>query len=129
MDKKPLIGVILCFILFFSMVVPIHVESKKVDCEVKEETSNHEIYFFAFAFIIGKYDNCSRWIADFTIWNPDHQKTTIYVLGYSDYKQTFIPVKAWHVMGGPHIGFIGRHHCCMFTFSFLGVTVEGDGPY
>jgi hypothetical protein len=45
MDKKPLIGVILCFILFFNMIVTIQVESKKIDCGEKTESLTPDFRF------------------------------------------------------------------------------------
>ena len=125
MDKKPLIGVFLCIILLFCILIPI-CQSKKIDQEKKtiSTSDDGDIYFFTFAFVIGRYDNCYKWFNHYRIWNPDYSKKTISVLGYSPYySQKFIFVKAFNVEGCYRIGFIGRHHCMIFTFG-VGLTVD-----
>jgi hypothetical protein len=110
------------------MVVPIQVESKKVDCGEKINTQFDELWIFNYAFIIGKFNNSGRWFDYFKIWNPDFSHT-IYVLGYSGILHTFIPVKAYEVFGSWRIGFFGIHHCMIFAFGPGSVTAFGDGPY
>jgi hypothetical protein len=107
------------------MVVPIQVESKKVDCVKKTEYlfNDRDIYFCYFAFIIGKFDNRSTWFNFFELWNPGFE-TTMYVLAQNA-DGSLLFVKAYEVVGGFHIGFIGFHRCCIFASGFGGVTVSG----
>ena len=117
MDKKPLIGIILCLILLLGIGVP-------TNGEKTEAISNgRDIYFFDYAFISGEYEHCEKWFGYYNIWNSNYSIHSINVLGYSSYQDKYIPVKAYSVHGNNRIGFIGRHHCCIF--SFFHVTVEG----
>jgi len=120
------LGAILCLILLLNITVPIHSESKKIDYKDNTESiaNNGDIYFFAFAFVSGEYENRSKWFGYFDIWNSNHSIHSINVLGYSDYQGKYFSLKAFRVFGSHRIGFIGQHHCCMFAFGFFGVTVE-----
>jgi hypothetical protein len=125
MDKKPLIGIIICLILLLSIAVPAQGVSKTIDYEdnIESISSSRDIYFFTFAFVKGEYENCSKWFAYFNLWNPDFTNT-IDVLGYKAWEHKFYSVKAFNVQGSSRIGFIGRHHCCIFAWGYSGVTVD-----
>ncbi len=90
--------------------------------DTSEVYEKSDIYFFRFAFIIGEYENCEKWFGSFSIWNSDYSIHSINVLGYSSYQNQYIFVKACIVDGNSRIGFIGPHHCCIF--SYFSVTVE-----
>jgi hypothetical protein len=123
--KKIHLGIILCLVLLLSMAIPIHGESKTIDYGDSTESisSNGDIYFFAFAFIEGDYENCWKHFTFFKLWNSNFTNT-INVLGYLDLERGFISVKAFEVVGSHRIGFIGQHHCCIFAWSWSGVTVS-----
>jgi hypothetical protein len=109
------------------MAVPIHGESKTIDYGDSTESisSNGDIYFFTFAFVKGEYENRTRWFTYFEIWNSNYSIHSIDVLGFSPYyPDKIISVNAHCVFGSLRIGYIGRHHCCIFAFGPGGVTVD-----
>jgi len=126
MDKKPLIEIILCLILLSIIVVPTQGVKKTINYEENTEliSSNGNIYFFTFAFVKGEYENCWKHTSYFNLWNSDYSIKSIDVLGYKAWEHKFYSVKAYSVQGSLRIGFIGRHHCCMFAWGFSGVTVD-----
>jgi hypothetical protein len=128
-DKKSLIGIILCLILLFNLTVPICGESRKIDVgeETESLSSDRDIFFLHFAFVSGEYENRTRWFTYFDIWNSNYSIHSIDVLGFSPYyPDKIMSIKAYRVWGSFRIGYIGRHHCCIFAFGPGGVTVEGN---
>ncbi|HUS98867.1 MAG TPA: hypothetical protein VMY59_00925 [Candidatus Thermoplasmatota archaeon] len=124
MKRKCLaVGIILLFIEIACMP---GITANINDTSERFEKSDRDIYFFLFAFVSGEYENCWRQIGFFKIWNSNYSIHSINVLGYSDYQGKFISVKAYEVIGSYRIGFIGQHHCCIFAWSWRGVTVSGD---
>jgi hypothetical protein len=125
MDQKPLIGFILCLILLLSIAISFHGVGKTIDHEENTGSisNDDEIYFFTFAFVKGEYENCWKHVAYFRIWNSNFTNT-MDVLGYKAWEHKFYSVKAFSVVGSHRIGFIGRHHCCIFAWGFGGVTVQ-----
>jgi hypothetical protein len=123
MDKKPLIGIILCLVLLSIIAVPTQGVKTTINYEENTEliSSNGDIYFFTFAFVKGEYENCWKHTSYFKIWT--NSTNTMDVLGYKAWEHKFYSVKAGYVVGSLRIGYIGRHHCCIFAFGFSGVTV------
>jgi len=64
-----------------------------------------------------------RGLGGFRIWNSNYSIHSIDVIGYSAYQGKFFSVKAFNVDGSFRIGFIGRHHCWIFTWG-PGLTVD-----
>jgi len=128
MDKKPLIGIILCLILLSIIAVPTQGVKKTINYEenTKLISSDRDIYFFTFAFAKGEYENCWKHTSYFKLWNSNFTNT-MDVLGYKAWEHKFYSVKAYEVLGTLRIGFIGQHLCCIFAYGFSGVTVSGDG--
>jgi hypothetical protein len=91
------------------------------DTSERFEKSDGDIYFFAFAFIEGNYENCWKHFSYFKFWT--NSTNTINVLGYLDLERGFVSVKAGYVVGSLRIGFIGQHRCCIFAYGIGGVTV------
>jgi len=127
MERTPLVrkytavGIIL---LFVGIACLPGITANINDTSERFEKSDGDIYFFHFAFVSGEYENCWRMIGLFRIWNSNYSIHSINVLGYSNYQGKFFSVKAFNVQGSFRIGFIGRHHCCMFAFGPGGVTVD-----
>jgi hypothetical protein len=112
------VGIIL---LFVGIAYMPGITANLNDTSGRFEKNDSDIYFFAFAFIEGNYENCWKWFDYFKIWT--NSTNTINVLGYSNYQGKFIYVKAGYIVGGFRVGFIGRHHCCIFAGDWFGVTV------
>ncbi len=120
------LGIFLCLVLLLSITIPTYGQSEKIDRVGKtlSISDNGDVYFFAFAFVIGKYDNYYKQFGYFQIWNPDYTKKTMYVLGYAPYlPEKLIFVKACHIQGSFRIGFIGNHHCLIFIYG-PGIAVS-----
>ena len=117
MDKKPLIGVILCLILLLSIAIPVHGERKEITSKNNFESisSKGDIYFLTFAFIIGEYEICWKDFTYFRFWNSDYSIKSIDVLGYKAWEHKWYPVKAFMVEGDFRIGYLGRHQCNIFA--------------
>lgn len=103
MDKKPLIGVILCCILFFSMVVPIQVESKKVDCGEKIKSLIPDFKFVRIDKIINEGNpTYNNWILYAKIKNIG-QPTDFYDVESESYR-LFKPFDTYNSYGYSHWG-------------------------
>jgi hypothetical protein len=100
-DKKPLIGVILCFILFFNMVVPIQVECKKVDCGEKTESLIPDFKFIRLDKIINEGNpTYNEWILYVKVKNIG-QPIDFYVLDSESYR-LLRPLDTYNSYGYAH---------------------------
>ena len=114
----------ICLLLIFCFLL-INILQVQSDVAKAKDTSPKEGYFFSRAYVWGKYEIMDKWFAYFHIYNSDITNNTINVLGYQNDDHLWHRVMAHDVIGGPRIGFIGRHQCFIFAFGYLGLTVQG----
>jgi hypothetical protein len=139
MDKKPLIVVSICAVVLlvlgslsnvvgYQTVMSTSVndsplfQTRTQKATNQQQNSINPQYLFYYAFVWGYYEKMAKDIYFFNIWNSN-TNDTINVLGYDVYEHRWNRVMAEFVMGGTHVGFIGNHRCCIFTFSNIPMLV------
>jgi len=83
------------------------------------------MYIFRKAFVWGTYEILDKGNGYFHVLSSNITNYTINVLGYRKSDNQEHRVMADDVAGLLHIGFIGRHQCCVFAFGFLPLHVYG----
>lgn len=119
--KRMIIPLLLIFSFLFVNIIQVDF----IGVEAKGSDSKGNVYFFGPAFIWGNYEKMEKYIDYFHCYNSNITNYTINVLGYEHGNHRWVRVIADDVKGGPRIGYILRHQCCMFAFGFLGITVSG----
>jgi len=119
MRKRIALILIFCFLLVHILSIPSEMVKAK-------EMNPCEMYNFSSAFVRGTYEIAYKaGFFYFHIYNSNITNNTMYVLGYDNYEHRWYRVIAHSVIGGPRIGYIGKHECRIFAFGFLGVKVLG----
>lgn len=119
MRKRIALILIFCFLIVHFLSIPSEMVKAK-------EAKPSEMYDFTFAFVRGTYEIAYKTvIVGFHIYNTNITNNSINVLGYKNWEHRWYRVIAHSVLGGPRIGYIGKHECRIFAFGFLGVTVLG----
>ena len=99
--------------------------------EDRKQSQIDDLFLLYQAFVWGTYENCYKhWPLAFEIWNDYHwSNLTIHVIGYGPYgsndEDIWMHIEAYQVKSHHHLGIIGPHRCCIFAFSYFGVTVDG----